>query len=184
VNCFVHTNTAAVGLCAACQKAVCRACVGRESPRLICAACAGRGAVIGFEHRSEFAIGNLPFLHVCLGVDAATGRPKVARGVIAVGNVAVGIVALGGVAFGLLSLGGVAVGLLLALGGAALGVGVSFGGLAVGSVAIGGAAVGFVYALGGGAVGPAIIDGRHCNEAARQFFVEWFGRGFLPPSCR
>ena len=135
--------------------------------------------MIGFEHRSELAIGNLPFLHVCLGVDAATGRPKVARGVIAVG-----IVALGGVAFGLLSLGGVAVGLLLALGGAALGVGVSFGGLAVGSVAIGGAAVGFVYALGGGAVGPAIIDGRHCDEAARQFFIEWFGRGFLPPSCR
>jgi hypothetical protein len=52
----------------------------------------------------------------------------------------------------------------------------------VGSIAIGGAAVGFVYAIGGGAFGPAVIDGRHCDEAARAFARRWLDA--LPPSCR
>ena len=75
-------------------------------------------------------------------------------------------------------------GLAVALGGAAVGLGLSVGGLAIGSVALGGAAIGFVYALGGGAFGPAIIDGRRCDPAALEFVRQWFGTSVLPPNCR
>jgi hypothetical protein len=148
-----------------------------------CTACVARGPVIGFEYKSEASLGSLPLLHITTGVDAATGRPRVARGVIAMGNIAVGGVAIGGVALGLFALGGLSIGLLLALGGTALSLGVSFGGLAVGSVAVEGLAVGFSYAVGGAAFGPAVIDGQRCDEAARQFFSQWLGQGRLPPSC-
>ena len=73
---------------------------------------------------------------------------------------------------------------IAALGGAAVGLGFSIGGFAVGSVAVGGAAVGFVYAIGGGAIGPAVINGQHCDAAAREFMIRWFGGAMLPPSCR
>jgi hypothetical protein len=184
VNCFVHDRSAAVGICTVCQKGVCRQCVAREAPRLICRTCADARAVYGFEYRSRTTVGGWPLVHVCTGVDPATLRPRIAKGVIAIGNVAVGGLALGGVACGLVALGGLAVGLGLAVGGAALGLGLSLGGLAVGSVAIGGAAIGFSYAIGGGAFGPAVIDGRRCDEAASEFVRRWLGTGALPPTCR
>jgi len=183
MNCFVHDRTASVGLCAACQRATCRECVARDNPRLICRACAERGTTIGFEWKTRAQLGSWPLVHVAMGVDAATMRPKIARGVIAIGNIAVGGIAIAGLSLGLVSVGGLAVGLLAALGGAALGVGVSFGGFAVGSVAIGGAAIGFQYAVGGGAFGPAVIDGMHCDGAAREFVLRWLGSRSLPPSC-
>jgi len=37
------------------------------------------------------------------GVDPATMRPRVAKGVIAIGNIAVGVFALGGLSFGLIT---------------------------------------------------------------------------------
>ena len=39
MNCFVHDRSAAVGLCSVCQKALCRACVGSDTPRLVCRTC-------------------------------------------------------------------------------------------------------------------------------------------------
>lgn len=171
-------------MCAVCQKGVCRDCVGREAPRLVCRACVEDRRVIGFEYRSSAAIGGLPLIHVCAGMDPVTMRPRVAKGVIAIGNVAVGVVAIAGLACGLITLGGASVGLLLAVGGAALGFGLSVGGLAVGSVAIGGAAIGFVYAIGGGAFAPAVIDGRHCDQAAVDFLRRWLNAWGVPPSCR
>jgi hypothetical protein len=183
MNCYTHP-VPAVGLCAVCQKAICRQCVGRDAPRLVCGACMERGVVLGFEYVSSFTLGRWPLIHVCMGVDPTTMRPKVAKGVIAVGNIAVGGLAIGGIACGLLAVGGASLGILFALGGAALGLGLSIGGLAVGSVAVGGAALGFAYAIGGGAIGPAIIDGRRCDEAARLFVVRWLGPSMLPPSCR
>ena len=191
MNCFTHSRSAAVGMCAICQKGVCHECVARQTPRLMCTACAGRGGSVlgygwggwyGYEYKSSMTIGGWPLIHVCAGIDPVTMRPRVAMGVVAIGNIAVGGLAIGGLACGLLTVGGASIGLLLAVGGAALGLGVSVGGLAVGSIAIGGAAVGFVYAIGGGAFGPAVIDGRHCDEAARAFVRRWLDA--LPPSCR
>ena len=185
MNCFTHAGTAAVGMCVVCHRGVCHQCVGLDRPRLVCTTCATRPSNLwGYEYRSPATIGAWPLLHVCAGVDMATLRPKVARGVIAVGNVAIGLLAIGGVACGLLTLGGVSIGLAFALGGLALGLGVSLGGVAVGAVAIGGVAAGFVYAIGGAAFGPSVIDGRHCDEAARELVRRWLPGAPLPPSCR
>lgn len=184
MNCFVHERVAAIGVCGVCQKAVCRQCLGREAPRLVCRTCTESRSIYGYEYRSEMTVAGIPLIHVCAGVDPATMRPKVARGVIAIGNIAIGGVAIGGLSCGLITLGGASFGLLFALGGAAIGVGLSIGGLAVGSVAIGGAAIGFAYAIGGGAYGGAIIDGRRCDQAALDFVRQWLGGAFLPPNCR
>lgn len=184
MNCFVHDRSAAIGVCGVCQKAICRDCVGREAPRLVCRACVSARPVLGFEYRSELAVGSWPLVHVCVGVDPVTQRPRVARGVIAIGNIAVGGVAVAGVACGLITVGGLSLGALFALGGVAIGVGLSIGGLAIGSVAVGGAAIGFLYAIGGGAFGPAIVDGRRCDPAAAEFVRQWLSSSLLPPSCR
>ena len=187
MNCFTHSRSAAVGMCVLCQKGVCHECVAKETPRLVCRACAARGTALpytspygsfgwygyGYEYKSSVAIGAWPLVHVCAGIDPVTMRPRIARGVVAIGNVAVGVLAIGGVACGVFTLGGASIGLLLAVGGAALGLGLSIGGLAVGSIAIGGAAVGFVYAVGGGGFGPAVIDARRCDETAREFVRRW-----------
>ena len=184
MNCYTHDRSAAVGLCAICQKAVCRECVGRDMPRLVCRTCTQGGAVLGFEYRSRASVGEWPVIHICTGVDPSTMRPRIAKGVVAIGNLAIGAVAIGGVACGLFAVGGASLGVLLALGGAAVGVGVSVGGLAIGSVALGGAAIGFVYAVGGGAMGPAVIDGRQCDPAALEFIRHWLRFVGLPPRCR
>jgi hypothetical protein len=184
MNCFVHDRSAAVGLCAACQKAVCRECVARDAPRLVCRTCVERQAVVGFEYRSSAGIGSWPLIHICAGLDPVTMRPRVARGVVAIGNIAVGGIAIAGLSCGLVTVGGLSCGLLAAFGGLAVGLGLSVGGLAVGSIAIGGAAIGFVYAVGGAAFGPAIIDGGRCDAAAIDFVRRWLGTSILPPNCR
>jgi hypothetical protein len=184
MNCFVHDRLPAVGVCAVCQKAMCRDCVGTEKPRLICRTCMQGSRMLGYEYRSSASIGAWPLIHICFGMDVVTMRPRIARGVIAIGNIAIGGIAIAGLSIGLVTLGGGSLGLLFALGGAAIGLGLSIGGLAMGSVAIGGAAIGFVYAIGGGAFGPAIIDGRRCDAAALEFVRQWFGSGMIPPSCR
>jgi hypothetical protein len=136
----------------------------------------------GYEYKSSTTIGGWPIVHVCTGINPVTMRPKVAKGVVAIGNVAVGMMAVGGLACGLFAVGGASIGLLLAVGGTAVGLGVSVGGFAVGSIAIGGVAVGFVYAVGGVAFGPAVIDGRRCDDSARDFARRWLSA--FPRICR
>jgi hypothetical protein len=194
MNCFTHSRNAAVGMCALCQKGVCHECVAKETPRLVCRACAARGSVepygwygwygYGYEYRSSTTIGGWPLIHVCAGIDPVTMRPRIAKGVVAIGNIAVGGLAIGGLAVGLLAVGGCSLGLALALGGAALGLGVSVGGFAVGSIAVGGVAVGFVYAIGATAIGPAVIDVGRCDEAVRELVRRWLGAAALPPRCQ
>ena len=184
MNCYVHDRSPAVGLCASCQKAVCRECVGRDTPRLVCKSCVENQSVFGFEYRSAAAIGDWPLLHICAGVDPATMRPRVAKGVIAIGNIAVGVFALGGLSMGLLAIGGLSLGALFALGGLAAGFGFSLGGVAIGAVALGGAAVGYQYAIGGAAFGANVIDGRHCDPVALEFLRRWLDFMSLPPSCQ
>ena len=157
---------------------------GATLPGVICRTCLEQRAVAGFEYRSVASIGSWPLIHVCFGIDPVTMRPRVARGIVAIGNIAVGGIAMAGLSCGLVTFGGLSCGLLAAVGGLAVGLGLSVGGLAVGSIAIGGAAVGFVYAIGGAAFGPAIIDGRRCDEAAIYFVQRWIGTSILPPNCR
>jgi hypothetical protein len=183
VNCYIHPQTAAVGLCALCQKAVCRQCVGADSPRVVCRSCLEQRTIVGFEYRSSMDVGGWPLIHVCLGMDPLTMRPKVARGVIAVGNIAVGVVAIAGLAVGLVTAGGLSIGLLFALGGVAAGFGLSLGGVAIGAVAVGGVAIGYTYAIGGAAFAPAVIDGRHCDPEVLDFARRWVG-SWVPRSCR
>lgn len=192
MNCYTHQGRAGVGVCTSCGKAVCRECVGADAPRLVCTSCVGRAAApigwspryygIGWEYRSAISIGSWPLVHVSFGNDPVTFRPRIAKGVIAIGNAAIGGLAVGGAAFGLVTIGGFSLGLAAALGGFALGAGLSIGGLAVGTVAIGGAAVGFMYAIGGGAVAPAVLSGNRCDQAAVDFFRQWIT--LVPRGCR
>lgn len=184
MNCFNHDRVPAVGICAVCQKALCHQCVGRDTPRIVCTACLDTPAMLGFEYRSSVSIGSWPLIHICAGIDPATMRPRVAKGVIAIGNMAIGGLAIGGLACGLLTVGGASFGLLFALGGVAIGLGLSIGGVAAGFVAIGGAAIGLSYAIGGAAFGPATIDPRHCDPAATEFFRRWIGSTIVNPRCR
>ncbi len=101
-----------------------------------------------YEYKSQATLLGLPLVHVHLS--RGNGRPAVAKGILAVGDVAFGAVAFGGLSAGLVSLGGLSLGLLLAL-----------GGLSVGLFALGGAALG-VYAFGGVAIGYCALGGVAC----------------------
>lgn len=98
-----------------------------------------------YEYISPVKVFGLPLIHVRWGYG-----PRLAKGIIAIGNCAIGVVAAGGCSLGIISLGGVSLGLLLALGGVGLGL-FALGGLALGGFAIGGCAVGQWLAIGGGA---------------------------------
>lgn len=110
----------------------------------------------GREYRSEASLFGWPLLHIAHGVDPRTGRRRVAKGIIAIGDTAIGVVALGGTAWGGLAMGGVATG-VVACGGFAAG-GVAFGGLALAFLALGGFALGLV-AIGGMAIGVEPVGG-------------------------
>ena len=92
--------------------------------------------MMDFEYRSQAEVFGLPFVHITRGINPGTGRFRVARGLIAIGDVAIGGIALGGVTCGLFSLGGLSTGLF------------TVGGLAIGGFAIGGVTVGVLNALG------------------------------------
>jgi Protein kinase domain len=135
----------------------------------------------GFDYRSQVAIFGWPLLHIATGIDPMTGRKRIAKGIIAIGDIAIGglafggcafgVLAIGGVAIGLISFGGMAIGLLVALGGGAIG-GLAVGGGALGVVAVGGGAVGY-YATGGGAWGAHPLGGNAQDPVAKEFF-SWF----------
>ena len=57
-----------------------------------------------FEYKSSITIAGWPLLHICGGVDPQTMTLRVAKGVIAIGNIAIG-----GLACGLITIGGVAI---------------------------------------------------------------------------
>ncbi len=111
----------------------------------------------GYEYRSQSELFGWPLLHIARGIDPQTGRIRVARGIIAIGNFAIGVLAIGGVALGGFSIGGLGLG-LFTLGGLAVG-GVALGGLAVGGVALGGVALALYLAAGGMAVSVAYAVG-------------------------
>jgi hypothetical protein len=127
----------------------------------------------GWEYRSRATLFGLPLVHIASGVDPSNGRARVAKGIIAIGNIAVGGLAIGGVSFGVVSFGGASLG-LIAIGGAAVGLLLALGGLAIGLVAIGGGAIGY-YALGGGAWGLHPLGGNVQDPQAVEFFKRYLG---------
>ena len=136
----------------------------------------------GFEHRSQTNLWGLPLLHIAFGLDPATGRKRVAKGIIAVGDVAKGVVAMGGVAMGGIAIGGFAVGVvplagfgvgLISIGGCAIGLIFAYGGSALAPIAMGGVAFGY-YAMGGAAWGAHALAGNSHDQAAQAFFSPTF----------
>ena len=89
-----------------------------------------------FEYRSKEEINGWPLIHINLGTHPETGRPLVAKGVVAIGNIASGIVSIGAVAFGVVTVAGIGLGI------------VSLAGIAIGIVALGSIALGYEVALG------------------------------------
>ena len=126
-----------------------------------------------YEYKSEAELFGLPLVHIANGIDPKTGRPRVAKGILAIGNIAIGVIALGGLAVGGITIGGASIG-LFALGGAALG-GVTLGGLSIGILmAFGGLAISLGYAIGGLALAPHFIGG----NGADPEFIELLERLF------
>jgi hypothetical protein len=89
-----------------------------------------------FEYRSKEEINGWPLIHINIGTNPETGRPLVAKGVVAIGNIAIGIVSIGALAFGVVTLAGIGLGI------------VSVASIAFGIVALGAIALGFEVALG------------------------------------
>jgi tRNA A-37 threonylcarbamoyl transferase component Bud32 len=135
----------------------------------------------GVDYRSKATLWGLPLLHVTSGIDPQTGRVRVAKGIIAIGDRAKGVVAFGGLAMGGFAFGGMAIG-VFAFGGGALGLvsvggGViallaAIGGGAIAPIALGGGAIGYL-AFGGGAIGVHVMDAATRDPLAMQFFHHW-----------
>jgi hypothetical protein len=131
------------------------------------------GVYWGYEYKSKAELFGKPLVHIAQGVDPKTGRPRVARGIIAIGNVAFGVIALGGVAVGVVSLGGMAIG-GLAFGGFSLG-GIALGGFALAIyLAVGGVAVSATYAIGGLAVAPHAIGAGSTDPELVEKVEKWW----------
>ncbi len=142
---------------------------------------AGVRNLMGFDYKSRQTLFGLPLVHICSGRDPVTGKRRIARGIIAAGDIAQGVVAFGGLAMGGFTFGGVALGVvnfaglafgLLSIGGVAIGLLGAYGGLAIGTFALGGLAIG-LYAAGGGAFGLHVIDGSTRDPAAREMILAW-----------
>lgn len=156
----------------------CSECGKEISDRaLMCPNCGFTKAdrLFAYEYRSKRELFGLPLVHIVygLGLNPVTGRLRVAKGIIAIGNIAIGGLAVGGLSFGVVSVGGLALG-LVAAGGLAIGLLLAVGGMAVGLIAIGGGACGY-YALGGGAWGAHALGGNVQDPEAVEFFKRYLG---------
>jgi hypothetical protein len=59
--------------------------------------------LINFEYRSKEEVNGWPLIHINLGTNPKTGRARIAKGLVAIGNISVGIVSIGSVAFGVVT---------------------------------------------------------------------------------
>jgi len=145
----------------------------RERPRRNPAVMFGYGHYWGYEYRSKLELFGWPLIHIAQGIDPDTGRPRVAKGIIAIGNIAIGLLALGGVALGGLTLGGLALG-VFAVGGLAVG-GAALGGIALALyLAAGGMAFSLMYAVGGLAIAPHAISSLGADPEFLDLLEEWW----------
>jgi hypothetical protein len=126
----------------------------------------------GYEWRSQAELFGLPLIHVAYGYDSKTGLPRVAKGIIAIGNIALGVFALGGLAAGGFAIGGLGLGLFV-LGGIAVG-GVALGGMALAVFfAVGGIAISMMYAIGGLALAPHAISSMGADPEFVRQLEQW-----------
>jgi hypothetical protein len=129
----------------------------------------------GYEYRANAAIAGWPLIHIAQGIDPTTGRPRIARGIIAIGNVAIGVVALGGVSIGGLALGGLSLG-LLSFGGLAVGV-MAVGGVSMAYyLAVGGVALSLQYAMGGLPIAPHTLGPQGIDPEMKALLDRWMSR--------
>ena len=136
----------------------------------------------GVDYRSEREFLGVPLVHIASGIDLRTGKRRVARGWLAVGDTAIGGIAFGGVAMGGLAFGGLTLGIvsyggcalgLFAIGGLAIGLAGAFAGLAIGGfAAVGGLAIGY-FAHGGGVIGEHVLGPMRQDPEAVRFFKPW-----------
>jgi hypothetical protein len=127
----------------------------------------------GYEYRSQAELFGWPLIHIAHGVDPQTGRLRVARGILAIGNGAIGLVAIGGWAVGGLAIGGMGLG-VLALGGLAVG-GLVLGGIALAFwFAVGGMAFSLMYAIGGLALAPHALAGTGADPELMRLLEKWW----------
>ena len=142
--------------------------------------------MFGYEYKSKIEILGLPLVHVAYGMDPETGRIRIAKGIIAIGNIALGLIAIGGLALGGLAISGLALG-FFALGGVALSFFASLGGLAIsgylavgglaiaGQIAAGGMAISLNYAFGGFAMGKHPYGGNYQDPQALEYIKTVLG---------
>ncbi|MDF2543726.1 MAG: transcriptional regulator, family [Herbinix sp.] len=104
-----------------------------------------------YEFKSKQTVMGVPLVHINMGHGF-----KVAKGIIAIGNISIGLLSIGGFSLGGISVSGIGLG-LLAFGGIAIG-GIAFGGVAIGILSIGAVAIGF-YTLGAASLANQIAVG-------------------------
>jgi hypothetical protein len=136
----------------------------------------------GVDYRSKREFLGVPLVHIASGIDLRTGKRRIARGWLAVGDTAIGGIAFGGVAMGGLAFGGITLGIvgyggcalgLFAFGGLGIGLIGAFAGLAIGGLAaVGGLAIGY-YAHGGGVIGEYVLGPMRKDPEAIRFFQPW-----------
>ena len=118
-----------------------------------------------YEYKSKKMIGNLPLVHINLGLGIHRAKGVIAIGAIAQGWLAIGYVAMGGLCFGLVSLGLFAFAVLafglIAFGSFAFGV-ISFGAFAFGIFSMGAMSIG-QFAFGASAHGAQVAVGDAAN---------------------
>jgi eukaryotic-like serine/threonine-protein kinase len=143
------------------------------------------------EYRSKQAFLGLPLVHVVGGLDPLTGRPKTAKGWLAIGDArAIGGIALGGgsavggvavsggVSFGVLSVaGGFAFGGFALAGGMAIAAAVAVaGGMAIATVlAVAGGFAGGTFAIGSSAAGGHILSATRQDADFGDKLANWVG---------
>jgi GLTT repeat (6 copies) len=108
----------------------------------VCPHCGVRKIVPhGYEWKSQGTWMGEPLIHIAFGCEP-TGRPRTARGMIAIGQRAIGGIAIGIMAAGFVSIGVVAAG-VFSIGIVAIGLAVACGVNAAGGIAIGVVAAGW-----------------------------------------
>ena len=131
------------------------------------------GLYWSYEYRSEVELFGLPLVHIAQGINPETGLPRVARGIIAIGNIAIGLVAIGGFALGGFVISGIGLG-ILTLAGIAIG-GLTVGGISIGAwLAVGGLAISSQYAIGGLALGAHTLSAAGGDPELLRLLGRWW----------